>query len=153
MQRLAVCSWSLRTENPDALADALARCGIDAVQLALVPCAEQPPVWGAAIERLRARGITVVSGMLATVGEDYSTLQTIERTGGVRPAATWARNQELARETAAIAGAAGVPLVTFHAGFLPHDRADPERAAMLDRLRTVADIYAARGVQIGRAHV
>jgi sugar phosphate isomerase/epimerase len=148
MTRLAACSWSLRTESPDALADALGRCGIDAVQLALVPCVEHPATWGDAIARLRARGIAVVSGMLATVGEDYSTLESIERTGGVRPAETWARNQELAHATAALAGDAGVPLVTFHAGFLPHDRADRERAAMIDRLRTVADIYAARGVRV-----
>ncbi len=148
MTRLAACSWSLRTESPDALADALGRCGIDAVQLALVPCAEDPARWGNAIARLRARGIAVVSGMLATAGEDYSTLQSIERTGGVRPTEAWARNQELARATAAIAGDAGVPLVTFHAGFLPHDRADAERAVLLDRLRTVADIFAARGVRV-----
>ena len=148
MQHLAVCSWSLRTDSPDALADALHRCGIHAVQLALVSCVEQPAIWGNAVAQLRARGITVVSGMLATVGEDYSTLQSIELTGGVRLATTWARNQELARTTAALAGDHGVPLVTLHAGFLPHDRSNPERAAMIDRLRVIADIYAARGVRV-----
>ena len=148
MKRLAACSWSLRTESPDALADALVRCGLDAVQLALVPCVEEAAAWGSAIERLRARGIETVSGMLATVGEDYSTLESIERTGGVRRSETWARNHELARATAAIAGDAGVPLVTFHAGFIPHDRANPERAVLLDRLRAIADIYAARGVRV-----
>jgi sugar phosphate isomerase/epimerase len=148
MRTLAVCSWSLRPETPDVLADALVRVGIDAVQLALVPCVEQPAAWGGAIARLRARGIRTVSGMLATVGEDYTTLETIAATGGVRPAATWARNLELAKATAAIAGEAGVPLVTFHAGFLPHDRRDPERAAMIDRLRAIADAYAAHGVRV-----
>lgn len=148
MSRIAACSWSLRTESPDALADALARCGLSAVQLALVPSVTEPAVWGRAIERLRARGISVVSGMLATVGEDYSTLQAIERTGGIRPTETWERNQELARAVAAIAGDAGVPLVTFHAGFLPHDRAHPERRVLVDRLRTVADVFAARGVRV-----
>ena len=28
MSRIAACSWSLRTESPDALADALTRCGM-----------------------------------------------------------------------------------------------------------------------------
>lgn len=148
MTRLAACSWSLRTESPDALADALHRCGIRAAQLALVPCVERPGTWGGAVERLRARGIDVVSGMLATEGEDYSTLESIERTGGVRPDATWERNRTLARETAEVAAGSGVPLVTFHAGFLPHDPADPERRRMVDRLRAVADIYAERGVRV-----
>ncbi|MFM9144102.1 MAG: hypothetical protein ACKORL_01690, partial [Phycisphaerales bacterium] len=75
MPTLAACSWSLRTASPDELADALARCGLDAVQLALVPCAEEPAAWGHAVEALRARGIRTLSGMLATVGEDYSTLE------------------------------------------------------------------------------
>ena len=148
MPRLAACSWSLRTASPDELADALDRCGLRAVQLALVPCVEDAAAWGRAIDRLRERGIAVVSGMLATVGEDYSTLQSIERTGGVRPAEHWARNQELARAVAVVAADHGVPLVTFHAGFLPHDRAHPERAALVGRLRAMADIFAARGVRV-----
>ena len=145
---LAVCSWSLRPESPAALADALERCGVRAAQLALVPCVEEPAVWGDAVAQLRARGIAVVSGMLATVGEDYSTLESIARTGGVRPAQTWERNRERARAAAAAAQAAGLPLVTFHAGFLPHDRRDPERAGMVARLREVADIFAAAGVRV-----
>ena len=76
MKSPAVCSWSLRPESPEALADAVRRCGLDAVQLALVPCVEDP-AWADGVARLRALGIRIVSGMLATVGEDYSTLASI----------------------------------------------------------------------------
>jgi sugar phosphate isomerase/epimerase len=148
MTRLAACSWSLRTASPDELADALDRCGLRAVQLALVPCVEDAAAWGGAIERLRARGIETVSGMLATVGEDYSTLETIARTGGVRPDATWPATRALAERVAAFAGAHGVGLVTFHAGFIPHERGSTERRAMVARLREVANLFAARGVRV-----
>jgi sugar phosphate isomerase/epimerase len=148
MSRLAACSWSLRTASPDELADALERCGLRAVQLALVPCVEDAAAWGGAIERLRARGIETVSGMLATVGEDYSTLKTIARTGGVRPDATWPATRALAERVAAFAGAHGVGLVTFHAGFIPHERGSTERRAMVARLREVANLFAARGVRV-----
>ena len=148
MTRLAACSWSLRTASPDELADALDRCGLRAVQLALVPCVEDAAAWGGAVERLRARGIETVSGMLATVGEDYSTLETIARTGGVRPDATWPATRALAERVAAFAGAHGVGLVTFHAGFIPHERGSTERRAMVARLREVADLFAARGVRV-----
>lgn len=148
MTRLAACSWSLRTASADELADALDRCGLRAVQLALVPCVEDAAAWGGAIERLRARGIETVSGMLATVGEDYSTLETIARTGGVRPDATWPATRALAERVAAFAGAHGVGLVTFHAGFIPHERGSTERRAMVARLREVADLFAARGVRV-----
>ncbi|MFM8817747.1 MAG: sugar phosphate isomerase/epimerase family protein [Phycisphaerales bacterium] len=148
MPTLAACSWSLRTASPDELADALARCGLDAVQLALVPCAEEPAAWGHAVEALRARGIRTLSGMLATVGEDYSTLESIARTGGVRPDATWPATRARAAAVAELAARAGICLVTFHAGFIPHDRADPGRRAMVARLREVADLFAARGVRV-----
>jgi sugar phosphate isomerase/epimerase len=39
--------------------------------------------------------------------------------------------------------------VTFHAGFLPEDDGDPERAVLLDRLRAVADLFADRGLRLG----
>ena len=40
-------------------------------------------------------------------------------------------------------------LVTFHAGFLPHDAEDPERAKVLGRLRDVADVFANKRVKLG----
>jgi sugar phosphate isomerase/epimerase len=37
-------------------------------------------------------------------------------------------------------------MMTMHAGFLPEDPSDPVRAAMVERLRTLADIFAAEGL-------
>jgi len=147
MKSPAVCSWSLRPESPEALADAVRRCGLDAVQLALVPCVEDP-AWADGVARLRALGIRIVSGMLATVGEDYSTLASIAATGGVRPDATWPATWERAQRVAERAGAEGIGLVTFHAGFLPHEPGDPERTRMVGRLRQVADAFARHGVDV-----
>lgn len=144
--QLAVCSWSLAPRDPDALIEALRRLKIRAVQLALVPLLEDPSAWDGAIGRLRDADITIVSGMLATVGEDYSTLESIAATGGVRPDATWPATHERAGLVAEIAAAAQIPLVTFHAGFIPHDRDDPSRATLLHRLGTVHDLFSARGV-------
>jgi sugar phosphate isomerase/epimerase len=39
--------------------------------------------------------------------------------------------------------------VTFHAGFLPHDRNDPLRIEMIERLRAIADRFAKHGVRVG----
>lgn len=39
-------------------------------------------------------------------------------------------------------------LVTFHAGFIPHNPSDPERTTMIDRVRAVADLFADRGVRL-----
>jgi sugar phosphate isomerase/epimerase len=146
---IAVCSWSLRPRDPDDLIERLRGLELDAVQLALSPCVEEPAIWADAPARLREAGLSVVSGMMAMAGEDYSSLESIARTGGVRPEETWEANRAHARQLAALASQARLDLVTFHAGFIPEDPADPERAVLLDRLRTVADAFADAGVRLG----
>lgn len=144
--RVGVCSWSLRPEHPEHLLELLAPLGLTRVQLALVPCVEALS-WRDAVGALRARGLTIASGMLATVGEDYSTLDSIARTGGVRPDATWPATRSLAASVAALAGRESIGLVTFHAGFIPHD-AGAERSMMVARLREVADLFQAASVSV-----
>ena len=78
--RLAVCSWSLQPESPEQLLGHLKVIGIPRVQLALDPLRTNPKVWGKTVELLRQNGIEIVSGMLATVGEDYTTMESIRRT-------------------------------------------------------------------------
>ena len=146
--RIAVCSWSLRPESPDELIEAMKRLDIHSVQLALRPLLENPAVWRGSIDALAAAGIRTISGMMGMAGEDYSTLESIAATGGVRPDSTWPRNQDLARRIAALAADAGIGLVTFHAGFLPEDVNDPERAVLLDRLQNIASIFAECEIQI-----
>jgi sugar phosphate isomerase/epimerase len=87
--------------------------------------------------------------MFGCVGEDYSTLETIRATGGIAPDATWEKNLTFIRTNATIAMMLGWPLVTFHAGFLPHEKSDPAFAKMLGRLRDVADIFAAHDIALG----
>lgn len=147
--RLAVCSWSLQPSDPQDLIAKLHAVGIRRVQLALDPLREQPAVWGRAAEQLRAAGIIVVSGMFGCVGEDYSTLETIRRTGGLVPDETWAQNWKNVQTTAPLAQSLGLKLVTFHAGFLPHDSGDPGFAKLKARLEQVAEVFAARGVAVG----
>jgi sugar phosphate isomerase/epimerase len=118
------------------------------VQLALVPCVEDASRWGEACALLRDAGIDIVSGMLATVGEDYSTLESIARTGGVRSDRWWNANLDRAIRVAEFAASHRIALVTFHAGFIPHERGDSARAVMLDRLRTIIDIFAQRDVDV-----
>ena len=80
--RLGVCSWSLRPETPAELAERVRATGLGTVQLALDP--SRTGAWSLEDTRaeLEAAGTTIASGMMATRGEDYSTLETIRRTGG-----------------------------------------------------------------------
>ena len=147
--RLAVCSWSLQPVSPQDLAAKLQATGIQRVQLALDPLRENPSVWGDDAVRLREKGITLVSGMFGCVGEDYSTLETIRLTGGIAPDATWRENWKNIQATVVLAQQLGLKLITFHAGFLPHDEKDPNFARMLRRLTEVADVFHAAGLMLG----
>lgn len=147
--RLAVCSWSLRPPDPAQLLDALAATGHSRVQLALDPLRDQPAVWGDFAAKAAARGVSVVSGMFGTVGEDYSTLDSIRRTGGVVPDATWEANWRNIQGVAELAARMGLRLVTFHAGFLPHEESDPAFAKLLERITRIAAVFRRHGIALG----
>ncbi len=145
---LAVCTWSLQPTSPKDLVEKLKRIGITCVQLALDPIREKPETWSGVGEMLRTNGFSIVSGMIGFVGEDYSTMETIHATGGVAPDETWDENWENVPKAAAIASGLGIRLVTFHAGFLPQDEKDPEYAKMHHRLDLIADVFAAKDIDV-----
>lgn len=147
--RLAVCSWSLQPASPEQLLGYLRQIGIPRVQLALDPLREKPEVWGAAPELFAAAGVTIASGMFGTVGEDYTTPETIRRTGGVVPDATWEQNWRNIQAVADIAARLGLKLVTFHAGFLPHEESDPDFRKLLERIGRIAGVFGERGIALG----
>lgn len=149
LERLGVCSWSLRPESTQDLLDGIAATGVPKVQLALDPVSDRPEAFGDSIEAIRAAGIVIASGMLEAVGEDYGTLESIQATGGVRPDRYWPQTRARAARAAALAADTGIPLVTMHAGFIPHDPDDPTREVVMDRLREVADLFAAQGIRLG----
>lgn len=149
LSRLGVCSWSLRPATPDDLVQEVLSTGLKAVQLALTPVVSNSQVWGRAVELLREHDIELLSGMLEPVGEDYSTIETIKATGGIRPDAHWPANEAMAAAAAVVARKAGMDVLTLHAGFLPHDVDDGERATMVSRLRRLAEICSSEGVRLG----
>ena len=147
--RLAVCSWSLQPTSPQDLIAKLQGTGLRRVQLALDPLRKDPAVWGQTADLFKHNGIAIVSGMFGCEGEDYSTLDSIRATGGVAPDHTWETNRANIRATVPLARQLGLKLVTFHAGFLPHEETDPNFAKMLRRLAEVADAFQAADMVLG----
>lgn len=149
IERLAVCSWSLQPPTPEDLSAKLVELGIPRVQLALDQLRENPKVWGKTAALFGDQHIQIVSGMFGCVGEDYSTLESIRITGGIAPDGTWPENRKNIAATAHLARELDLKLVTFHAGFLPHEEKDPNFAKMLGRLREVADVFRDVGIALG----
>jgi L-ribulose-5-phosphate 3-epimerase len=147
-ERLAVCSWSLQPDSPADLLEKLRATGISRLQLNLDPLREAGDLWGGFAAFRDEHGLETVSGMFGTLGEDYSSLESIRETGGIVPDAHWPQNLENIRVSAGHAAELGLRLVTFHAGFLPHDSADPEYAKLRQRMETVAAVFAGHGIQL-----
>jgi sugar phosphate isomerase/epimerase len=149
ISRLAVCSWSLQPPTSQDLIAKLKDIAISRVQLALDPLREVSDVWRQTAATFQQNDVQITSGMFGCVGEDYSSLDTIRVTGGIAPDHTWEQNLQNIKATALLARQLGLKLVTFHAGFVPHDVSDPNYSKMLNRLRTVADVFAAEAIELG----
>ena len=135
--------------TPEALVAHLREIGIPSVQLALDPLRENPDAWGKTAVLLDAEGIEIVSGMFGTIGEDYSSLDAIRESGGVVPDEHWDANWANIQAVASIAAGLGLKIVTFHAGFLPHEESDPGFAKLLGRITQIADVFDANSIELG----
>ena len=122
-------------------------CGIKHVQLALLPLVHDA-AWKNCHEKLQDAEISVLSGMLEASGEDYTTLESIAQTGGLRQDEMWESTLDNAKRVADIAASMELPLVTFHAGFIPEEQCG-ERRKMLDRLYELTEEFTNRKLQLG----
>lgn len=148
LSRLAVCSWSLQPADPAGLVRQLLEIGLKRTQIDLDPLRVNAAVWGQLPAVLADAGVTVVSGMFRTLGEDYTTLETIRQTGGLVPDGTWESNWDNLQITVRNARQLGLEIVMTHAGFLPHDPADPTFDKMIRRMRQVARLFADHGLTL-----
>jgi len=148
LKTLGVCSWSLSPNGCNDLIEAVQRCKLSHIQIALDPLASGEWQLEAVVKSLRDANISICSGMMITIGEDYSSLESIKQTGGLRPDEHWEPNLARARSNAKIAHQLGLDLVTFHAGFIPEDDTN-ERDTMIDRIQAIADVFGEFGIRVG----
>jgi L-ribulose-5-phosphate 3-epimerase len=145
---VGACTWSLEPRSLDGLLASVQATGLRSIQLGLEPLRTGVIAPEAAARGLAAAGITIASGALAFPSEDYRTLETIRETGGVAPDDAWLEILAASEACADIARTLAIPLVTFHAGWLPHDHQDPRRAVLLERIREVARRFLERGIGV-----
>lgn len=145
---IGVCSWSLQVKNVPELRRLLDDLGLNVVQIA---CGDpQHASWeeGDLLpEAVRAAGFTLTGAMLGFPGEDYTTPDTIRRTGGFgNPADRPVRLERLAWALDRTRDL-GLTDLMLHAGFLPEPR-DPDRKPFLDTLAKVSAMAQAKTVTI-----
>jgi L-ribulose-5-phosphate 3-epimerase len=145
---LGACSWSLKTESLLELVNLVQELGVDRVQLALAPVVHGDWPVDAILEAFAGAHIKIRSGMIGMIGEDYSSPASIRATGGVRCRKHWKANLKDVRGSAAAAHALGIHLVSYHAGWLPHESGHKERSEILSRLSEIADVFGEADVAV-----
>jgi sugar phosphate isomerase/epimerase len=145
--RLGICSWSLHAKDPADLVGQMKQLNLKKVQLNLGTVIKES-AWSNVGTDLKNAGITIASGMMGCVGEDYSSIANIRRTGGVVPDNTWPATLENMKKAAPIAQQLGLKLVTLHAGFIPQKEGDPAFDKVALRISTVADLFKKVGCAI-----
>jgi sugar phosphate isomerase/epimerase len=145
---IGVCSWSLQVKSVPELRLLLDRLGVNVVQIA---CGDPHHAAWEEGERLpevaRAAGFQMTGAMLGFPGEDYTTPQTIQHTGGFGNPATRAERLERFAWALDRTRALGLTDLMLHAGFIP-EPGEPERKPFLDTLGRVSAMAAAKGVTV-----
>jgi L-ribulose-5-phosphate 3-epimerase len=145
---IGVCSWSLQVTSIPELNAFMDQLGISVVQIA---CGD--PHHASWIEgddmptAAKAAGFQMCGSMLGFPGEDYTTPQTIEKTGGFGDPATRPERLDCLKWGLIRTKELGLTDMMLHAGFIP-DVGDNSRRAFLDTLLTAARFAADMGVTL-----
>src|SRR3954466_7711762 len=146
---VGVCSWSLQPRSIPELKRLMDGLGIDVVQIA---CGDpHHAAWDegdAMPAAAKAAGVRMTGAMLGFPGEDYTTPQHIQRTGGFGPKELRAERLDRFRRALDRVKQIGLVALMLPAGFIPPE-GDSERKPMLDVLAQVGDLAKAAGVTVG----
>lgn len=138
---VSVCTWSLRKGIAD-VCDLLDAMDVDGMHLAINPILDGD---GAYLDAVKASGKRISSTMIGFNWEDYSTLDTIRKTGGIAPDEHWAEALDLFKRAAKLTKELGAPYLSLHAGFIDHADAAYARK-FYDRIRQFGDIAGENGI-------
>src|SRR5262249_54082892 len=142
------CSWSLQVKSVAELKGFLERLRNDVVQMA---CGDpHHAAWDESDglpQVAKTAGFRMTGCMLGFPGEDYTTPQTIQKTGGFGSPAD--RPERLKRLDWALSRTRDMGLsdLMLHAGFLP-EPGSPDRKPFLDTLIRVSELARAKNVTI-----
>jgi sugar phosphate isomerase/epimerase len=145
---IGVCSWSLQVKSIPELKKLMGKLGTDVVQIA---CGDpHHAAWDEGDkmpEAARAAGFRMTGTMLGFPGEDYTTQQTIKKTGGFGDPATRPERLERLKWALERTKTLGLSDMMLHAGFLP-EPGEPERKPFLDTLSKVGQLAKEKGITI-----
>jgi L-ribulose-5-phosphate 3-epimerase len=141
---VSVCTWSLKNSVTE-LNIIREKTGINCVHLALKPIMEHTdPEY---IALANSGNWKITSTMVGFPQENYSTLETIKKTGGIMPNENWEENKKRVLQAIELTKKLGVEYLSFHFGFLDFSNA-AYMAEFKDKVKLLADNAGENGVTI-----
>lgn len=145
---IGVCSWSLQVKSISELKALTEKLGLNVVQIA---CGDPHHAsWDEGDqlpEKALEAGFELTGAMLGFPGEDYTTPQTIQKTGGFGDPATRPERLERFKWALERTRALGLNDLMLHAGFIP-EPGDADRSAFLETLGNVSSLAQEKDVTI-----
>ncbi len=135
--RLGICSWSLG-DDLQRVKKTLIENDLKCIHLNYAYAAQYR-------DMLKRLGVKASAMMLSFPQEDYSSLESIRKTGGIMPTEHWANNQLLAQKAIEITAEWNVPYLSMHAGFI--DTTDTQAFELFtSRILCIANMAAEKGI-------
>ena len=141
---VGVCSWSLQSDV-GGVAEAMSKLGIEHVHLAVGPALKTDG--DKYLEEISRKNWTISNTMIGFPQEDYSTLESIKKTGGIVPDECWEENHRLFGGAVEVTAKLGVKYLSLHAGFI--DDSDTAGAKkFFDRIKCLADLACEKQIEL-----
>jgi L-ribulose-5-phosphate 3-epimerase len=145
---LGVCSWSLQVGSVPELVRLLDKLGTNFTQIACGDPHHASWQEGDTMPMAaRTSSLKFTGAMIGFPGEDYTTPDTIKKSGGFGDPETRAARIETLKWALERTKALGLTDLMLHAGFIP-EPGDPERKSMLDTLAHAAQLAAEKSVTL-----
>ncbi len=145
---IGVCNWSLKPSSAQDLIAVLDELSLDHLQLALPSLLKlDESARQAELDAYASADIAITAGMVGFEGENYGTIGSIRKTGGLVPSDLWPARRALAIAAGELASKIGIDRISLHLGFIPPGN-DPTYATLLDRAREIARAWAAHDIDL-----
>ena len=128
---IGVCSWSLGNDF-----EKIAETKVDCVHLAIATALGN--AGDKYLAKVAKSKLKITATMINFPQEDYSTLESIKKTGGIVPDDCWRDNRELALRAIELTAELNVRFLSMHFGFI--ETQNPVRSkTLIERTKMLAD--------------
>ncbi len=134
---IALCSWSLQ-DNLPLIQKTMDELGLEHIHASVAIM--QSEGWA-------ENSWTVTNAMIGFPQEDYSTLDSIKKTGGIMPDDCWEKNRVLALDAIDFTAKHGVDFLSLHAGFIDHTDEEGYQT-FRSRITELADAARAKNIML-----